>query len=210
VTSRFSQDKALEARNAQTASQTEAFKNFLERKHPEIRFGIALMKEIQEYMLDSFLTAMDEDFEYALQNMDTRYMRQHVPTPEETKAALIDKIMELLQSTNNRHWSIDHNVKTERSKMQFWSLEQLTARLDEVVRAQTLASKSPVELRQIVESGRKYVGYPQLGKTIVPPGKVRAVPQDAAYLKLLDPWELKKLVRLYGISQVNDRLAGKD
>lgn len=208
--SRFSQDKALEARNAQTASQTEAFKNFLERKRPEIHLSIALMREVHEYMADSFLTATDEDFEYALQNIDTRYVRQHVPTPEETKAALIAKIMDLLEATNNKHWQVPHNVQTERTKMQFWSLEQLTARLDEVSRAQTINAMSPLERRQIVESGRRYVGYPQLGKTIVRPGTVRAVPLDATYLRGLDAWELKKFFRLYGTTQVNDRLADRD
>jgi hypothetical protein len=137
---------------------------------------------------------------------------QAVPTTEETKAALIDKIANLIASTNGgRDGKYDqHQLKTERGKMAHWSVQQLTDRLDEVVRRQTLAAKPIAELHKIVEAGRKYQGYPTLGKTKVPPGKVRAVAVDAAYLKSLDPWELKKLVRLYGIDQVNDRLAGKD
>jgi hypothetical protein len=39
---------------------------------------------------------------------------------------------------------------------------------------------------------------------------VRAIPLDAEYLRGLDSWDLKRLVRLYGIEQVNNRLAGKE
>jgi hypothetical protein len=206
----FEQDKQQEARDAQIASQTDAFQRWLSKAHPSIKFCTALLNEIKAYMLDAFLTAGPEDFEYVIQNIDTQGLRQHVPTDDETKQILIAKILERLQSTNNRHWEDAHNVQTERTKMSFWSLEQLTVRLDGIIRAQTLSAKPPVELKQIVESGRRYVGYPQLGKTVVPPGQVTAVPQDAAYLKSLDAWEIKKKIRLFGIEQINSRLAGKE
>ena len=210
--SRFEQDRQQESRDARIAAQTEAFKKWLADKHPEIYFCTAFFNELKEYMQGSFFTAGDEDFEYAVQNIDTKGVRQHVPTPEETKAALIDKICSLLTSADGtgRDGKFDsHSLNAERTKMNFWTVPQLTTRLEEVIRKQQL-SKAPIgELQKIVQSGRRYEGYPQLGQSIVRPGTVHAVALDAEYLRDLDSWDLKRLCRLYGISQVNDRLAGK-
>jgi hypothetical protein len=97
MASRFERDKEQAAREAQTAAQTEAFQRFLEVKHPEIRFSIALVKEIREYMEEAFLTAGNEDFEYALEGIDTRYMSQHVPTVVEENARRRSLSMQELQ-----------------------------------------------------------------------------------------------------------------
>lgn len=128
------------------------------------------------------------------------------------KPRLIERILQLIASSNNgRDGKFDEfNLKSERLRMASWTIPALTARLEEVVRKQTLSAKPIGELQQIVQSGRRYVGFPQLGKTIVRPGTVRAIPLDAAYLRGFDAWELKKFCRLYGTIQVNDRLAGKD
>jgi hypothetical protein len=161
-------------------------------------------------MQGSFFTAGDEDFEYAVQNIDTKGVRQHVPTAEETKAELIDKICSLITSKDNgRDGKFDEfNLTSERLRMKHWDIPALTARLDEVVRKQTL-SKAPMgELQQLVQAARPYVGYPTLPKQIVPRGEIRAIPLDSAYIRGLDSWDIKRLVRLYG-PQVNDRLAGK-
>ena len=154
----------------------------------------------------------ESDLDFAYGNLKTHLALQHVPTPEETKAALIDKICSLIASSNEgRDGKFDsHNLNTERTKMNFWSIQELATRLEDVMRKQSLASKPIGELQQIVQSARKYVGYPQLGKTVVPPGTVHAVNLNAAYLQSLDAYALKRLCRLYGIEQVNNRLAGKE
>ena len=213
MTSRFESDQQKEARAALLTEKTDAFKRWLAEKHPEVHFGIGFFNEVKDYMQDSFLTAGDEDFEYAIQHIDTRYVRQHVPTESETKEELIDKICGLIASndgTGRDGKFSTFSLATERKKMAHWTIQQLTQRLEEVVRKQTLAAKPITELHQIVESGRKYQGYPTLGKSVVRPGTVRAVPLDSTYLRGLDAWELKKLCRLYGVEQVNNRLAGKD
>ena len=211
MTTQFKKDRATVESAAQYQSNLETYNRWLE-KHPEINPCIANQKAFEEYLdwADDEFTPADLDF--ALGNMLDRLQlaTQLIPTPEETKADLIDKIIERLQTTNNKHWQVPHNVQIERAKMQFHSLEQLTARLDEIVRAQTLNALSPEERQKIVVDARRYTGYPQLGKTIVRPGTVRAVPLDAAYLRGLDAWELKKYTRLYGLTQINDRLAGKE
>ena len=213
MTSRFEQDRQAEAREARIIAQTDALRSWLEEKHPDIWFGEAVRLAFMEDMGNSFLTATEEDFEYSLRTTRTNFSRQHVPTPEEVKTELIDKICSMIASSDGtgRDGKFSaFSLSTERTKMAHWSIEQLTQRLEEVVRKQTLSAKPITELHQIVKSGRKYQGYPTLGKTFVRPGTVRAVPLDAEYLKRLDPWELKRFVRLYGLEQVNDRLAGRD
>jgi hypothetical protein len=211
MSSRFEQDKETEARESLIASQTEAFQRFVETKHPEIHFCTALLNEIKAYMLNQFLTGDDADWEYAINMVDTRGVRQYVPTPDEVKASLIDEISSLIASANDgRDGKYDaHTLKQERAKMQHWTLPQLTQRLEEVQRRQVLSTKTATELRQIVQSAHKYTGYPKLGTSVVRPGTVRAVVLDAAYLRGLDVWELKKYCRLYGEAQVNARLRGE-
>lgn len=213
MTTQFKQDKLAVENAAQDAQNVAVYKGWL-AQHPNVVDCIANEKMFRKYM--DFTDELTEaDFDFAYGNLygnlgDKVLATQRVPTAEETKAALIDKIIERLQTTNNKHWQIPHNVQIERAKMQFHSIEQLTARLDEIVRAQTLNALSPEERQKIVVEGRRYTGYPQLSKTVVRPGTVRAVPQDAAYLRSLDLWDLKRLCRLYGTEQVNARLAGRD
>jgi len=210
---RFEIDQAEAASTQRREASLASFREFL-KKHPEIPCAEdgapaeSVQRLFEEYAdFDDSLT--ESDFEFAYSNLKGNISLRRIPTEAETKADLINRIMELLQGTNNAHWTIDHNIKSERTKMSFWSVEQLTARLDEVVRAQTLNAKPIGELKAIAASERQYVGFPTLGKAIVRPGTVRAVPLDAEYLRGLDSWELKKFVRLYGIDQVNDRLAGR-
>lgn len=213
MTSRFEQSRQGDARTAQIAAQSEKLKRWLEIAHPDIRYGEAVKLAFMEDMGDSFLTATHEDFEYSLSTTGTIFSRRRVPTEAETKAALIDKICELIASadgTGRDGKFSTYQLEQERSKMTRWDLSALTSRLEQVVRKQTLSAKPVYELQQIVESAREYQGYPQLPKQIVRPGTVRAVPLDAGYLRSQDPWGLKKFVRLYGIDQVNDRLAGRN
>jgi len=208
--SKFDEVRETEERHARIASQADALQRWLQEKHPDIQYSEAVKIAFVEYMGDSFLTATPDDFEYALETMPTTISRQRVPTEAETKTELIQKIISALQSTNNQFWHDSFNVQSEKTKMSFWSVEELIARLDEVKRAQNLNAKPTSELKQILVAARQYRGFPTLGKTIVRPGTVRAVPLDAAYLQGLDSWELRKFCRLYGTEQINDRLAGKN
>jgi len=204
----YEQDKLAVESAAQDTQNLAIYKGWLVQ-HPHVADCIANEKVFREYM-DFSDELTEADFDFAYGNLGDRVLAiQRVPTAEETKAALIDKIIERLQTTNNKHWQIPHNVQIERAKMQFWSLEQLTARLNEVVRAQTLNALSPEERQKIVVEARRYTGYPQLSKTVVRPGTVRAINLDAAYLRTLDPWDLKRLCRLYGTEQINARLRGE-
>jgi hypothetical protein len=143
--------------------------------------------------------------------MTTTISRHRVQSEEEVKEELIEAIIERLQTTNNKHWQVPHNVQIERTKLQFKSLEELTARLNEVVRAQTINAMPAVERNQILVNARQYQNqYPAYPKTVVRPGTVRAIPRDKAYLLSLDLWDLKKERRIYGDANIDARLNGKD
>jgi len=88
------------------------------------------------------------------------------------------------------------------------------ARYEELKLKQQMARKSAPELRADIAAIRKsenrdnpFPGWPRLPKQIVRPGTVRAIPLDAAYIKNLDAFSLKRLMAVYG-PWVNARLNG--
>jgi phenylpyruvate tautomerase PptA (4-oxalocrotonate tautomerase family) len=54
-------------------------------------------------MLGTFFTADDADWEFALSMIDTRYLRQHVPNPQEAKSEVIEEILSLLSAHSSTH-----------------------------------------------------------------------------------------------------------
>jgi hypothetical protein len=113
---------------------------------------------------------------------------------------LIEKIALLHGSLT----SAEGVVKHRRKIMMFWTPENLRkelARIESVVQNQ---SKTTEELRQMI---RRPVssGYPDLPKSIaVGNEKIRL---DARGIMFLDRETLKKVMRIYGSDQVNQRLA---
>jgi hypothetical protein len=214
MTSRFKQDQYEEARAARVADQTEAFKRFLSQKHPEIRVCVALFKEIEEYMQDSFLTAGDEDFEYAIQNINVSGLKQHVPTSAEVREDLVEQICEKFRSPKGDgaggRYS-DDNLKSLRLQMKYWSIDQLKAKLESVTSKQEQAKLTVPELKKIVQDAqpkRRADGYPTLPKFLVPEGQVQAIRCDSAYLLNLarvDYYSYKKLVSRFGSEQITER-----
>ena len=133
--SRFEQNRQADRRAAQEAEAVERWKNWMAVKHPEIRAGDATLLAFREHMMYAFLTATEDDFEHALKDIDVRYLKQHVPTQRETKAELV---LEKIASTNGgRDGKFNpENLKSERTRMSYWSVSELTARLN-IRRAKT-------------------------------------------------------------------------
>jgi hypothetical protein len=213
MTTKFEQDKQAVADAAQIEKNRALLTQWL-GKHPFVPDCIAVRKLFEEYAdFTDDLTESDLDFMYG--NLESQIGKQRVPTEPEQREELIEQICSLIASANNgRDGKYDEfNLKSERTRMSHWTIPQLTNRLEEVMRKQTLVVKTTSELKQIVAEAhtdtRKYPGFPTLGKTIVRPGTVRPVPLDAAYLKSLDSWDLKRFVRTYSAAQINDRLAGR-
>jgi hypothetical protein len=216
---KFEKDKAAVAAMEQREANLALFREWMEKKHPEIKLGVAVENLFREYMDFEEDSLTVEDFEFALGNLGSKiYGREHVPTEGELKAALIGKIKELTSKDGVSlgttfklavdggkrvvHWSVQ--------QLPHWNIPQLTELLDELVRKRVLMAQPASDLQQIAASGRSNYGYPAYPKTVVRPGTVRAIPRDAAYLKSLEPWELKKENRLYGVEAVNKRLRGEE
>ncbi len=207
MTTTFKEDKKAAADAALIQQSTSVYRKWLATKHPEIRDCEAVLSAFQRYM--DFTDPLNEDdFEFALGNNPSirEYGKQHVPT----KAELIDDICELLRAPDpsgrgGRYSSF--NVESVRAKMQSWSLTQLQARKNEIIRAQALNEKSLSELKTMVHEAQPQFGFfPKLPRTFM--DGMKAVPIDAAFLKRLPSWELKKYVRIYGPA-INARLAGE-
>ncbi len=193
MASSFELRKQADSHAAQYAVQSEKLKRWLEEKHPDIHFGEAVLKAFHEDMGNyAFLTATDEDFEYSLSTTRTKFSRRRIPTEREVKADLIEQIMAALQSTNNKHWTIPLNVKSERTRISFWTVEQLTERLGGIIRAQELNAKPVSELRQMVATSREEPSlYPKL-PVYTDDGK----PLDADYLNGLARFDKANFIRL--------------
>jgi hypothetical protein len=215
MTTQYEKDLAATTASEQREKNLVLFRKWLVEKHPEIKLSIAVEKLFGEYMDFEEESFTDKDFDFALGNLESMiYGREHVPTPEETKAALVAKIVELTSAKDGMTYKLavsgGREVKWSVHLLPTFSIEQLVELLDEWLRKKTLEAKPHSEVQQIAASNRPNYGYPQLPKQIVRPGTVRAVPLDAAYLRGLDTYELKKNIRLYGLEQVNSRLAGEE
>jgi hypothetical protein len=129
---------------------------------------------------------------------------------ERTKEQLIQEILTLLVSKNGgRDGKFDaFNLRSEEKRMASWSLDALRARLNEIRVKQRMAVQPVSDLKQIVRDARPdYNQWPQLPKTIWDGSKHVAL--DAAYIKRLDAWEIRRYQRIYG-PQVNARLRGEN
>jgi hypothetical protein len=166
----------------------------------EVRDCIATQKAFEEYLdwTDEFTQA---DLEFALGNLGNRIVRQEVETPEEMKATLIDKICELIASSNGgrdgKH--NEHSVKTERSKMAHWTISELTQRLETISEKQRLQKLSAGEIRQELQASRS---QPQ----------VKVLPTEFTRERIhgMPPYEIRRLIRDYTAAVVNNRLFGRD
>src|SRR5260221_4908604 len=180
MTTTFKEDKKAAADAALIQQNEAVYHKWLATKHPEIRDTDGLLKQFKDKFQESFTEPLNEDdFEFALGNMPSTvvYNKQHVPT----KAELIEDICELLRAPDpsgrgGRYSSF--NIKSVRSKMQSWSLEQLKARKDEIVRAQALNKKPLSELKQMVHEAQPQFGYPKLPRTFI---DGMTVPIDAMF-----------------------------
>jgi hypothetical protein len=204
----YEKDKAAVAAKEQRDRNLVLLRNFLELKHPEIKPGIAIDNLFADYMDLESIDRTDSEFEFALSNLQSRInSKQHVPTVAELKAQLIDKILELL--------NLDaYQSKNERQRMQFWTLEQLSQRLENAVSKKQLANRPLHELHEIARGTqeiRPYPGYATLASSIVPRGQIVAI-KTRDYLDQLGRTDLhafKKMVEVYGSKQIDDIRFGR-
>jgi hypothetical protein len=195
----FDSDRQAAAQAAQAETNRAALSKWLERHHPEIPDCTAVRNVFEEYM-DFSYPLSDSDFEFALGNLETCISKQRARTPQEKKSEVIEEILSLLSAHSRRDKFM---LKSEKSRMKHMSLDALQARLAEL-KYKIGAVSTPVStLKAFVADTRadtrKYSGFPNLEKNI-----------DASHIKNLSTSELKKLIRVYSVQQVNDRLSGRN
>lgn len=208
MTTQFKQDKLAVENAAQDAQNVAVYKGWL-AQHPSVADVIANEKMFREYM--DFTDELTEaDFDFAYGNLGDKVLAtQRVPTLEEVKAELVDKICERLTSSDGSGRS-DANVKLFRTKAKFMSLPEVTAKLEELTRKVSITAMPHAERKQILVNARQYQDqYPAYPKMVVRPGTVKAIPRDRKYLLSLDVYDLKKERRLYGNAAIDARLNGK-
>jgi len=111
--SRFERDKQAEARGVLIAAEAEALKNWLEREHPDIRYGEAVLKAFTEDRVILFWSRHTLTLNIRCLPRETKFSRRRVPTEAEVKQNLIDEIVAALQATNDPHWTFAFNVRSE-------------------------------------------------------------------------------------------------
>jgi hypothetical protein len=194
--SRYEEARAEEFRATRLAERTEALKRWLEDKHPDIRFCTATLNAFKEDMGNAFFTASGEDFEFALNTMHSQLSRTRVPTPEETKSEVIEEILSLLAAHSRRD---EFMLKSEESRMKHMSLDALEARLAELKYKIDAVSTPVSTLKAFVAASRSQPQVKVLPANITRE-QIHAMPSS----------EIRKLVREFGASVVNNRLFGRD
>jgi hypothetical protein len=130
---------------------------------------------------------------------------------EHTKEQITQEILTLLASKNGgRDGKFDaYNLRSEESRMKSWSLDALRARLNEIKTKQKMAVAPVSVLKTYVAESRRdtspYPGFPQMPKEVWQDGKT--VPLNAATIKAMSSYEIRRLARIYSDRQLNDRLA---
>jgi hypothetical protein len=116
---------------------------------------------------------------------------------------LIDQIIDLLATKGKAH--DDFTLKSERTRLKSFTIPALRARLADLQRGAHMAGQSVQQLKQLVADARPVPGYPALPRQLFENGQTVSV--NAAYLKALDTYSLKRLCRIYSTEAVNQRLA---
>lgn len=147
--------------------------------------------------LDLFLSALDEN-PSAMQDIATRPV-------EVSKLQVVEDYLNLLNAHSRQNFQ---SLKLEKSKMVNLTLQECRERLNSLRLRQDMAAKySTGELHKVLQDSQTPTAYPALPKVMFNSATGKYDQINAAFLRQTD--YLKKYVRIYGIEQVNRRLAGQ-
>lgn len=123
---------------------------------------------------------------------------------ERIRQQIAEEILSLLAAHSRRDALM---LKSEEARMKSWSLDALRIRLAELKTKIGMVSTPVAALKSFVRDSRPdYSQWPELPKTIWT--GVAYIPLNAAYIKSLPAFEIRRLQRIYG-PQVDQRLRGK-
>lgn len=199
------QQKQLEAHEAAQREENLKVCEQWFAKRRDVKKCMATIKAIDEFCGLSEVSISIEDLDFALSNgmkVVRQTPEQRTANLEERKEDLIDKICALLDPASGGAYRLDAaQLKQERAKLQHYTIPQLENRLQEVQSKNANAAKPLHELRE------------QVREHYAPRYQRPALPAEYTAEKLRDRsfpvFELKKLIRMYGVDVVNDRIFGR-
>jgi hypothetical protein len=169
------------------------------RQHPDFIQNEANERMILEIIRedigsDAYPSA--ESFEIAI-TANPDLVKQIARQPiQKTKEQIADEIIDLLEKHSRRD---EHMLRTERSKMSTWSLEELRARLEELQFKIANVNTSMGGLKSFVRDSR-------------PTPEVKILPAEwtAERIKNSSAKTIRELIKDYGAPLINARLSGKN
>jgi len=147
--------------------------------------------------LDLFLSALDENPD-AMSMLATRSQKV-------THRQLMEQIIDLLRAKGKGH--DEFSLRNEQRKLTMMSVSDLRARLATLQANAKMAAAPLSEHYKALEDSRINYGSPQMPKEVYQDGKLISL--DAATIRNMHPFEIKRLIRIYGSDQVNARLRGE-
>jgi hypothetical protein len=144
-----------------------------------------------------------ELFEQAIAANPTDFNSLAKDSEGNVREQLIDQIIGLLATKGKAH--DDFSLKSERTRLKTFTIPMLRARLVDLQTKAHMAGQSMQQLKQVVADARPVPGVPMLPKQLFENGVTRNV--DASYLKALDPYNLRRMCRIYSLDAVNQRIA---
>ncbi len=116
------------------------------------------------------------------------------------KGGLIQEILSLLARARD-----SYSLQVEAKRLQYFDLQALKRRKQEILDAQAAVGKTATEIRNEIRASRpEYRQYAEIPEEYVPPGKNRPFAWTQALLRKLAPMELRRLIRIYGAETLNE------
>ncbi len=144
-----------------------------------------------------------ELFEQAIAANPTDFNSLAKDSEGNVREQLIDQIIGLLATKGKAH--DDFTLRSERTRLKTFSIPGLRQRLSDLQRAAHMAGQSVQQLKQLVADARPAPGFPALPRQLFENGQTVTV--NAAYLRALDLYSLRRMCRIYSLDAVNQRLA---
>ena len=136
-------------------------------------------------------------FEEAIAQNPSQYNSLAKQPEAKTCEQLIDQIIDMLAAHGKGHDAF--TLKQERTRLSTFSIASLRARLADLQMKAEMAATDVVTLKNLVAESRRPAPQAKVLPAEYPRERIRSMPPDA----------IRKLVREYGTSVVNDRLFGR-
>jgi hypothetical protein len=125
-------------------------------------------------------------------------------TLDEAKEQVIEEYLQILSHKSRQD---RYSLESERRRLVHLSLPEVRQKLAEIKLRQQMSTQSVGALKQVLADSKPTYGYPQFPQEVYQDGKLIVL--DANTIGRMHSSEITRLIRIYGLQQVNARLAGK-